>query len=44
MTSIFAAYVSVITAPNVLLTAVAAMRGVVLVVPNNVLTVKIMSV
>ena len=44
MTFIFAASVSVITALNVLRTAAVAMRVVVLVVPNNVPTVKIMSV
>ena len=43
-TPIIAATVNMIIVPNVLRTAVAAMRAVVLVVPNNVPTVKIMSV
>jgi hypothetical protein len=43
-TPIIAATVNMIIVPNVLRTAVAAMKAVVLVVPNNVPTVKIMSV
>lgn len=43
-TPIIAATVNTIFVANVLRTAVAAMRVVVLVVPNNVPTVKIMSV
>ncbi len=41
---IIAATVNMIIVPNVLRTVVAAMRVVVLAVPNNVPTVKIMSV
>ncbi len=44
MTPIIAATVNMIFVANVLRTAVAAMRVVVLVVPNNVPTVKIMPV
>ncbi len=43
-TPIIAATANMITAPNVLRTAAVAMRAVVWVVPNNVPTVKIMSV
>ena len=43
-TPIIAATVNMIIVPNVLRTAAAAMKAVVLVVPNNVPTVKIMSV